>query len=311
MALVPLLSPIARRRAERLGAPGLAWLDQLPGLIAEFERAWGITAGAELPGGNASCVLGARTADGQPAVLKLVMPDPLLRSEVRTVAGADGNGYVRALAHDERRGVLLLEALTTPLGQGGMPPEQVIDVLAATLRRAWTVPAWPGLEDAEPDKACGLADLILVGWEELDRPCPRAVIDEALRCAERRCAARSPDRCVVVHGDPHPGNALRVPGPRPGAEAGYVLVDPSSFLAEPAYDLGVVLRDWCPQLLAGDAVALARGYCRRLAARTGVDEAAIWDWGFLERVSTGLFVLGLGDPDAAEPFLRSANALLG
>ncbi|MFK4066731.1 hypothetical protein [Streptomyces sp. NPDC029674] len=32
--------------------------------------------------------------------------------------------------------------------------------------------------------------------------------------AERRAAAHHPGRSLVVHGDPHPGNLLRVPVPR-------------------------------------------------------------------------------------------------
>jgi streptomycin 6-kinase len=118
------------------------------------------------------------------------------------------------------------------------------------------------------------------------------------------------DRCVVVHGDPHPGNALRAATSRPGAESGFVFVDPDGFLAEPAYDLGVVLRDWCPQLLAGDAKSVARRYCALLAEHSGVDETAIWEWGFLERVSTGLFVLAFGAGDVARPFLETAELLV-
>jgi streptomycin 6-kinase len=148
-------------------------------------------------------------------------------------------------------------------------------------------------------------------WEELGRPCPERVIARALSYANRRAAAFDPDRCVVVHGDPHPGNALRVPAPRPGAESGYVFVDPDGFLADPAYDLGVVLRDWCAELLAGDAPALARRYCRLLAGHSGVDEAAIWEWGYLERVSTGLFVAGLGEHELARPYLHTALLLAG
>ena len=41
-------------------------------------------------------------------------------------------------------------------------------------------------------------------------------------------------------------------------ECTYVFEDPDGFLAEPAYDLGVVLRDWCTELLAArDARELA------------------------------------------------------
>lgn len=103
------------------------------------------------------------------------------------------------------------------------------------------------------------------------------------------------------------GNALRMSTPRPGAESGFVFVDPVGFLAEPAYDLGVMLRDWCPQLLVGDAPALARGYCRLFAAETDVDETAIWEWGFLERVSTGLYTMQFASPALYRPFLETAE----
>ena len=36
----------------------------------------------------------------------------------------------------------------------------------------------------------------------------------------------------------------------------------------------------------------------------------IWAWGFLERVSTGLYVRSFGAERAAEPFLRTAALLL-
>ena len=89
-----------------------------------------------------------------------------------------------------------------------------------------------------------------------------------------------------------------------------MFVDPDGFVADPAYDLGVVLRDWCPELLAGDASKLAGRYCRLLAARSGIDPAAIDEWGFLkERVSSGLHILELGMSDLARPFLETAEQL--
>ena len=63
--------------------------------------------------------------------------------------------------------------------------------------------------------------------------------------------------------------------PRPGAETGYVFVDPDGFVADRAYDLGVVLRDWSSTLLGPDARTVAEGYCRLLAEHTGVDAQRI------------------------------------
>lgn len=128
--------------------------------------------------------------------------------------------------------------------------------------------------------------------------------------ADRRAAALDPERCVIVHGDPAPSNALRVLVPRQGAEVGYVFVDPDGFLGDPEYDLGVVLRDRCPRLLADDPPTLARRYCRLLAHHTGMDETGVWEWGFLERVSTGLYALSLGAEELARPSLVTAAALM-
>ena len=74
-----------------------------------------------------------------------------------------------------------------------------------------------------------------------------------------------------------------------------------------ACDLGVVLRDWCEQLTAGDPVSLARRHWRLLAGSTGVSEAAIGERGFLERVSSGLYIWSLGAADLAGPFLATAQ----
>lgn len=54
---------------------------------------------------------------------------------------------------------------------------------------------------------------------------------------------------------------------------------------------------------------LARRYCALLAAETGAEERTIWQWGFLERVSTGLFALACGANDVARPFLDTAELL--
>ena len=135
------------------------------------------------------------------------------------------------------------------------------------------------------------------------------MLAQALLYAGRRAAAFDPDTCVVVHGDAAAANALQVRAPRAGAETGFVFVDPDGFIGDPAYDLGVALRDWCPQLLASnDPQSLARRYGRLLAAGSGVDEQAIWEWGYLERVTTGMYVWSLEHQDRAH--LDSAELLI-
>src|SRR6185503_18565663 len=106
-------------------------------------------------------------------------------------------------------------------------------------------------------------------------------------------------------------NALAARSPRSGAETGYLLVDPDGFAGDPAYDLGVALRDWHSQLLAADdPTRLARRYAELLAAGSGLDAQEVWEWGYLERVSTGLHALALGADELARPLLATAQLLL-
>ncbi|GIH20670.1 aminoglycoside phosphotransferase family protein [Rugosimonospora africana] len=307
-----------RQKATHLGARGEQWLAGLADLVAALERDWSIAVEQPLTGGSASYVARVRAAGGGHAVVKVALPGEDVASQVRTIEDAAGRGYVGIIAYDLDRGAMLLESLGPSMAQLGLAPERAIVLLCETLREAWRMPR-PAVATelrvnetvGPPNKARALGEMVAQLWEPLGRPCSERVVTEALRCAERRSAAHDPHRCVVVHGDPHPGNALRVVGPRPGAGSGFVFVDPDGFLAEPAYDLGVVLRDWGPQLLAApSASVLARRYCRLLADETGVDEDSIWEWGFLERVSTGLYATDFGAHDLGRRFLETAELLV-
>jgi streptomycin 6-kinase len=303
------LQPLARARVESLGEEGAAWATTLPARLAETAAQWSLTLGRPRPGGSSSYVVSARTRDGRDVVLKMAMPDPGLDEQVETLRRADGRGYVRLLGYDSGRRALLLEALGGSLQQSGQPVADQLRLLADTLALAWR--ATSDHPAAPTDKAAGLRELVLRLWRELDRPCPERVIDQALVYADRRAA--DPGEPVVVHGDPHPGNLLAVPATRPGAETGWCFVDPDGFVADRAYDLGVVLRDWTGQLDDLDGAGARRrlaGYAALLAGHTGVDVDRIWEWGYLERVSTGLHVLAFGAHRAAAPLLRTAALLL-
>lgn len=230
--------------------------------------------------------------------------------QVATLERAAGRGYVRLLRSHPVRRAVLLEDLGPSLATRGRTVPQQLRCLVDTLALAWQdsgpIRRVPGL-----DKASGLAQLIREAWDRLDRPCSVRVRDQALAFADRRAAEADRD-LVVVHGDPHPGNLLAVRTPRPGADTGYVFIDPDGFVADRAYDLGVVLRDWSSTLLGPDARSVAESYCAVLAEHAGVDAQRIWEWGFLERVSTGLYVLDVvGAPDrVARPYLDSAERLV-
>ncbi len=306
----PRLQPLVRARLRALGAPGRQWQETLPARLARLAERWQLRLGRVLPGGSNSYVCRVFRADGTDAVLKVVLPTEDVGPQAEMLRAAAGRGYVTLLDADPDDGALLLESLGPALTTAGLPIEDQLVRMADILRTAWLpADAVPSLR-GRATKAADLAEGIRTYWGQLGRPCPERVVGSALAHADWLAGHPAPEP-VLVHGDPHPQNALRVPSGRPGAETGYVFVDPSSFLEDRCYDLGVTIRDYAAAVLAADRPnELVEGWARSLAARTGQDADRIRRWAFVERVSTGLYVLSFGADRVARPFLDSAARLL-
>ena len=286
---------MVRAKAEAAGAG--AWLRGLPSLVASLEREWGIRVGDVFEGGTEAFVAAATLRDGTVAVLKLVMPRRSGEAdhEIAVLRHCAGEGCVLLLRDDPGRGALLLERLGPSLYDLGVPVEERHEILCATARQVWRPAAGLGLPTGA-GKARGLAAWIQRAWESIGRPCSEAAVDYALNCSRRREQEYDPERAVLVHGDVHQWNALR-------SGEGFKLVDPDGLLAEPEYDLGIVMREDPTELVAGNPWARAE----RLAALTGTDATAIWEWGVVERVSTGLLGVQVGLQPVAGQMLRAAE----
>ncbi|KRF03084.1 hypothetical protein ASG88_05065 [Nocardioides sp. Soil777] len=301
------MQPLTRAKLAGQGEEGAAWHRDLPGVLAALEERWQVAMGRPLPGGSASYVCRATTRDGQERVVKVGVPGHDLVAEARVLGAAGGRGYALLHGHDPEHDAVLVESLGPALAQSGAPPERAIALLTDTLREAWRLPL-----DAVPpgeDKAVSLRALVVDLDERLGRPTDRRVLRAALAHADA-LAGHDPATTVVLHGDAHPGNALPVTAPREGAPAGYVFVDPDGFRGDPAYDAGVVLRDWCSHLTGPDARTRLDGWCDLVAERTGTDRDRVRAWAFLERVSTGLYVTSFGAERVGRPFLETAAHLL-
>ncbi len=309
-----VLSEVVLAKAAVNGDRGRGWAEALPDMLSDLQDMWSLQIEAQLTGGTSAYVATATIESGRPAVIRLSVPSTEdFPRAVHTLDVAGGRGYVRLLDYDLPRQAMLLEPLGMPMNRTGYTPDRQLATVAAVLPQIWALPLddpshanqhWAG----EPvDKAASLLEPVAQLWQQLDRPCPERVIAQAMDFAHQRSQAFLPDRAVIVHGDAATANLLQVPVPRSGAEAGFVFVDPSTFVGDPAYDLGVALRDWCTELLAGDAPTLARRWCRGLAAAGGVDDVAVWQWGYLERVSTGLYAESLGGD--GRPHLLTADVL--
>jgi streptomycin 6-kinase len=286
---------VVRQKALAVGAG--SWLRDLPLLVASMEREWGISVGEAYLDSTEAFVANATCADGTPAVLKLVVPrdDDSAGNEITVLRLTDGSGCARLLRADAERGALLLERLGRPLHRLGVPTRARHEILCRAASLVWRPAPDCGLPTGA-EKAQWLAGFIAETWEELDRPCSERAVAYAIACAGRREAAHREERALLVHGDVHQWNALE-------ASDGFKLVDPDGLLAEPEYDLGIIMREDPLELLDSDPHDRA-GW---LAERTGLDVAAIWEWGAVERVSTGLLGTKVGLQPGSRQMLAVAD----
>jgi streptomycin 6-kinase len=290
---------VVRQKAFAVGAE--RWLDDLPLLVASLEQEWAIAVGDAYGDSTEAFVARVTCADGAAAVLKLIVPrsGDAAGNEIAVLRLTGGEGCVRLLRDDAVRGALLLERLGRSLYELALPIRRRHEILCSMAARVWRPAPGCGLPTGA-EKARWLAEFITATWEELDRPCSERAVDHALACAGRRADAHREERAVLVHGDVHQWNTLE-------ARDGFKLVDPDGLLAEPEYDLGIIMREDPLDLLRGDAHERARW----LAASTGLDVAAIWEWGVVERVSTGLLGTKVGLQPVAREMLAVAERVAG
>ena len=275
------------------------WLDELPLIVESLTQDWSLTIGATLRGGHAAFVAEATLDDKTSAVLKIGVPSSrrVLGFEVNALRLADGGGCARLLRVDPDRDAVLLERLGGALYDLVPDPRARHDVLCQVAVRFWR-PVGPEVDlPTGADKAREYLDLLPRLWEETDQACSKATMEDALDCAESRRRAHRDADAVLVHGDVHDLNALQA------SEGGFKLIDPVGLRAERACDLGTIIR--CNPDAGDDLHARAN----RLAARTGVDAVAIWEWGTIHRVVAGLYSRQIGLQPFGDLLIAQADLL--
>lgn len=297
-----------------LGEDGSRWLEDLPDTLASLAADWSIAYGRPLDGGNAAYVIEAVTADRRPVIAKVALPPGVdgfapFEQELETLRLAGGDPYAELIRDDLSRRSLLLERLGPSLASLRWSSDRQLTAVSTTLARGWR-PVPSGQLPTGAAKAEWLAGFVARKWADLGRPCSPAAADKAVSYAAERAAAFDAERAVLIHGDAHAGNVLLKPD-LAGASPSFRLIDPEGLLSEPAHDLGVALRDKNEELLVGDTAAAVAGRCRQAALLTGVNGEAIWQWAFIERVSSGLFLFELGHRREARAYLAVADRLSG
>jgi len=261
------------------GEAGRVWLERLPALIEECARRWSLRVGPPFPSLSYNYAAPAEGRGGERLVLKVGVPSAELLSEIEALRLFDGRGAVRLMDADEERGALLLERLEpgTQLVALCEEDDGAATVAAAgVMKRLWRpVPVVHNFP-AAADWGRGF-ERCRVLFRGGTGPFPPRLFEEAESLfAGLLASAAEP---VVTHGDLHHGNVLAA------EREPWLAIDPKGLVAEPAYEVGALLRNPQPLLLQHpDPVRLTERRIAQLSDELDLEPARVRGWGLAQAV---------------------------
>lgn len=254
------------------------WLEGLPALVEHCEERWGLKVGPPFGPLSYNYAAPAAGRGGERFVLKLGVPTRGLLYEIDALLGFDGCGAARLLDSDAARGALLLERLEpgTPLAALCEEDDGAATAAAAAVMRQLNRAGRLQTQSRPTAAEWGL------GFEKCRAhfgggpgPFPKKLFEEGESLYAELLDTSAPP--VLLHGDLHHGNILAA------ARAPWLAIDPQGVVAEPAYEVGALLRNPLPQLLRWpDPVRVTERRIAQLSDELGFERARVRGWGLAQ-----------------------------
>lgn len=261
------------------GEAGQLWLAGLPALVETCAARWSLKVGPPFDNLSYNYAAPAEGPGGERLVLKVGVPVPELLSEMKSLRLFDGRGAARLVDADAEWGALLLERLEPGTQLDALceeDDEAATHAAACVMKQLWRpVPAVHNFPTAA-DWGEGLRRL-REHFGGGTGPFPRRLVEEAESLFAELLA--SADEHAVTHGDLHHGNILAA------AREPWLAIDPKGLVAEPAYEVGALLRNPMPQLLhRPDPVRVTERRIAQLSDELGLERARVRGWGLAQAV---------------------------
>jgi len=209
--------------------------------------------------------------------LKVGVPNPELATEIEALRLFDGHGIVRLLEADCDQGALLLERLKPGTPLSSLTDDELATSIAIqVMGQLWKlVPSEHSFPTAA-EWAAGLKRL-RERFEGGTGPFPVRLVEGAETLFGELIGSMGEE--VLLHGDLHHQNILAA------ERQPWLALDPKGVVGEPAYEVGALLRNPMPQLLAKPRPEriLARRV-DQLAEGLGFERARVVGWGLAQAV---------------------------
>ena len=274
---LPLPEPFTRRIGEGFGAEGTDWLKRIPEIVDTCARRWSLTVLPYFEPLSYNYVAPAIRHDGQEVVLKVGVANPEFWTEIDALSLFGGQGMVQLLDVDRELGAMLLERLKPGMMLVHLEDdEEATTIVGQVMAQLWrslpehnnfpTVRRWArGL-----DRMRGI-------YNGGTGPLPTHMVEKAETLFSE--LLESMDEAVLLHGDLHHYNILSA------ERAPWLALDPKGVIGEPAYEVGALLRNPCPQLIKNpDVERITARRVDQLASELSFDRQRIIGWGIAQAV---------------------------
>lgn len=249
---------------------GRAWLADLPALVENAARRWGLE--NIQPVGNLSYnfVAFALAAGRDEVVLKIGPPNCELVSELTALRLFDGNGAARLLDANEAQYTFLLERLRPGVMLSELADDEAATrVAAGVMRSLWREPP-PGLPliplSAWFDELGDLRPRFGGGTG----PFPARLVERVESNLPGLMRDSGPD--ILMHGDFHHFNIL-------SSERGWLVIDPKGVIGPRGYECGpFLINPWGDFARHPDAIAISRRRIAILSEHLGLARELILEW---------------------------------
>ncbi len=265
---------------------GRAFLNALPGLIAEASRRWDLRDVQPAPTLSYNFVAFAKRAQGD-VVLKMGVPNREMESEIAALRLFNGVGACRLLEYDEEKCWMLLERLDP----GEMlvtlkDDEEATRIAAEVMKKIWRPMDSSGLPLQGQDPALQKFILLSDWFNGLKKlramynggtgPFNENLVERVERSVEDFFAENH--QPVLMHGDFHHYNIL-------SSERGWLIIDPKGVIGPAGYEVGpLLINPWGELINRSDIQKITKRRIDILHEHLGFERERIHEWGLAHAV---------------------------
>lgn len=279
------LPPGVLEFAER-GPAWADWVRRLPKLASTLLDEWELTVDGAAVSGFTALVVPVTSADGEPAMLKLVCPGEEEEHAHLALQRWGGDGAVRLLRADPARRALLLERLQhRDLTE--VPVLEACEIVAGLYARLH-VPALPQLRPQT---------FYIERWtDDLARlprsaPIPHRLVEQAVSLG-RDLVGDPASVGTLIHGDLHYENVLAAD------REPWLVIDPKPTSGDPHYEVAPLLWNRWDEV-RGDVRDGVRRRFHATVDAAGLDEDRARDWVVVRMVHNAMWEIE-DSPDAPD-----------